>query len=68
MASASSDADTFPTAAPPDGEIDSDLARYRRTCREVDRLLEQGRLSEALRVNEEARSLFRRLFASGQLG
>ena len=47
---------------------DRELRRYRRACREVDRLLDQGRLSEALRVNDEVRTLFRRLFTSGQLG
>jgi hypothetical protein len=45
----------------------SDLGRYRRTCREVDRLLDQGKLSEALRLNDEARALFRSLFAAGEL-
>ena len=45
-----------------------DLWRYRRACQEVDRLLDQGRLSEAIAVNEQARALFRRLHSGGQLG
>lgn len=45
-----------------------DLWRYRRACREVDRMLDQGRLSEAIALNEEARKLFRRLHSGGQLG
>jgi hypothetical protein len=44
-----------------------DLWRYRRACQEVDRLLDQGRLSEAMAVNEEVRTLFRRLHSGGQL-
>jgi len=45
-----------------------DLWHYRRACQEVDRLLDQGRLSEATAVNEEVRALFRRLHSDGQLG
>ncbi len=45
-----------------------ELKLYRRTCREVDRLLDQGRLFDALKLNDEARALFRRLFSAGQLG
>ncbi len=45
-----------------------DLWRYRRACQEVDRLLDQGRLSEAMAVNEEVRTLFRRLHSGGRLG
>ena len=45
-----------------------ELGRYRRACQEVDRLLDQGRLSEAVALNEEARVLFRRLFCAGELG
>jgi hypothetical protein len=44
-----------------------DLWRYRSACQEVDRLLDQGRLSEAMAVNEEVRTLFRRLHSGGQL-
>lgn len=53
------------TAGDSDAE---DLQRYRAACEEVDRLLDQGRLSEAVALNEEVRTLFRRLFSSGQLG
>jgi hypothetical protein len=45
-----------------------DVWRYRRACQEVDRLLDQGRLSEAIAVNEEVRALFRRLHSGGVLG
>ena len=41
---------------------DGALLRYRQTCREVDRLLDEGNLSEAVALNEEARLLFRQLF------
>jgi hypothetical protein len=55
-------------ADPVDGDGGSaELWRYRRACREVDRLLDQGRLSEALRLNDEVRALFRTLFTSGEL-
>jgi hypothetical protein len=53
------------------GDRDGDsgeLRRYHRTCEEVDRLLDQGRLFEAIRLNDEARALFRGLFSAGQLG
>ena len=53
------------------GERDGDsgeLGRYHRTCEEVDRLLDQGRLFDALRLNDEARALFRSLFSAGRLG
>lgn len=72
MSTPSTDAYTLPDA---DRALDVDrgvgsleLQRYRRTCHEVDRLLDQGRLSEALRLNEEARTLFRSLFSAGKLG
>ncbi|HEY6399172.1 MAG TPA: hypothetical protein VIX82_17140 [Solirubrobacteraceae bacterium] len=45
-----------------------ELRRYRRICREIDRLLDQGRLFDALRLNDEARALFRTLFSAGQFG
>ena len=45
-----------------------ELRRYRRACQEVDRLLDQGRLSEAVALNEEVRALFRRLFTDADPG
>jgi hypothetical protein len=39
---------------------------YRLVCRDIDRLLAQGRLSEARQLNDEARKLFRRLYGSSE--
>ena len=36
--------------------------QYRRLCREIDRLLDQGRLSEARVLNDQARVLSQRLY------
>jgi len=40
-----------------------EISRYRDVCRTIDRLLDQSRLTEALRLNAEARRHFRRLYA-----
>lgn len=37
---------------------------YRKVCGDIDRLLAEGRLPEARRLNDEARTLFRRLYGS----
>jgi hypothetical protein len=47
-----------------DANLRRELRTYRRLCGEIDRLLAAGRLSEARRLNEEARRLFRRLYGS----
>jgi hypothetical protein len=60
--------DAIRSTAPGDDDDSRELRRYRRACQEVDRLLEEGRLSEALRVNDEVRTLLRSLFARGRLG
>lgn len=48
----------------PDVERGRQLRAYRRVCREIDRLLVEGRLAEAQRLNDQARTLYRCLFAS----
>jgi hypothetical protein len=68
MPQARSDIQAPADASPPSGDpSNGELWRYRRACREVDRLLDQGRLSEALRLNDEVRALFRSLFTTGEL-
>jgi hypothetical protein len=42
-------------------KLELDARQYRRLCREIDRLLDQGRLSEAHALNYEARILSQRL-------
>ncbi len=44
------------------GNLKREARRYRRLCREIDRLLDQGRLSEARLLNDEARILSQRLY------
>jgi hypothetical protein len=39
-----------------------EIRRYQRVCRLIDRLLDEGRLEEAQRLNVEARKLFKRLY------
>jgi hypothetical protein len=45
-------------------DLSRELRSYRQLCREIDRLLAAGRLSEARRLNDQARALFRRLYGS----
>ena len=52
------------SAAHSRGERRRDIRTYRRLCREIDRLLAAGRLTEAQRLNDQARTLFRRLYGS----
>ncbi len=47
-----------------DADLRRELRSYRRLCREIDRLLAADRLSEARRLNDEARALFQRLYGS----
>ncbi len=47
-----------------DVDLRREVRSYRQLCREIDRLLAAGRLSEARRLNDEARALFRRLYGS----
>lgn len=42
--------------------LQRDARRYGRVCREIDRLLDQGRLPEARALNEEARILSQHLY------
>jgi hypothetical protein len=46
-----------------DGERGRQLRAYRRICREIDRLLADGCLSEAQRLNDQARTLYRWLYS-----
>ena len=39
-----------------------EIRRYQRVCRLIDRLLDEGRLEEAQRLNVEARKLFKRSY------
>jgi hypothetical protein len=50
------------SAPPSEEELKRDARQYRRLCREIDRLLDQGRLSDARALNEEARILSQRLY------
>jgi hypothetical protein len=43
-------------------DLKRDARHYRRLCREIDRLLDQGRLSQARVLNDEARILTQRLY------
>lgn len=45
-----------------DEDLQRDARQYRRLRREIDRLLDQGRLSEARALNDEARILSQRLY------
>jgi hypothetical protein len=45
-----------------DEDLQRDARQYRRLRREIDRLLDQGRLSEARTLNDEARVLSQRLY------
>jgi hypothetical protein len=47
-----------------DADLRREIRSYRQLCREIDRLLTAGRLSEARSLNVEARALFRRLYGS----
>jgi hypothetical protein len=49
------------SAQPSTEDPKRDTRQYRRLCREIDRLLDQGRLSEAHALNYEARILSQRL-------
>jgi phosphoribosyl-dephospho-CoA transferase len=45
------------------GNRRDEVRQYQRACREIAELLDQGRLWEADRLNIEARTLFRRVYA-----
>jgi hypothetical protein len=45
-----------------DEDLRREARQYRRLCREIDGLLDQGRLSEARALNDEARILSQRLY------
>jgi hypothetical protein len=45
-----------------DRDLKREIRHYRRVCGRIDRLLDQGRLWEARRLNDEARRLFERLY------
>jgi hypothetical protein len=47
-----------------DADVRRELGSYRQLCSEIDRLLAAGRLSEARRLNDQARALFQRLYGS----
>jgi hypothetical protein len=51
-----------------DRALTRELHSYRDVCGEIDRLLSEGRLLEATRLNEQARMLFRRLQGSVGVG
>jgi hypothetical protein len=44
-------------------DVGREMRQYRRACREIARLLDQGKLSEARGLNTQARRLFQRLYA-----
>jgi hypothetical protein len=48
-------------------EVRRQVRDYRRACRQIGRLLDQGRLSEARQLNDEARTLYRRLYGPSML-
>jgi hypothetical protein len=56
------DAPRIASAPPSNEDLKRDARQYRRLCREINRLLDQGRLSEARALNEEARILSQRLY------